>query len=143
MLPLTLLGFATMRRENGFVLFVGSQRHCITAVGLQPLVEFVLIEHPSLARLGGGERAVGKFHVQCTKWYARVRSRLINRHRLVAFLTVQMSLAFVLLSGQQGLHAHHLIPKLGNDLRKVVKSQFLIIHCNYGLWIEDRRKGTQ
>ena len=40
-------------------------------------------------------------------------------------------------------HAHHLIPKLGDDLRKVVECQFFIFHFIYGLWLETGCKGTQ
>ena len=37
-------------------------------------------------------------------------------------------------------HAHHLIPKLGDDLRKVVECQFCILHVFGGLCLETGAK---
>ena len=122
MLPITLIRLATMRCENGIVLFLGSQRNGISTVCFQPFVELILIEYPPLPRLGGRYRSVCQFHVQCSQRNTRVLYSFLHRHRLVVAIIYQKSLILILLSGQQGSHAHHLIPKLGDDLWKIVES---------------------
>ena len=42
MLPVTLVGFTTMGRKDGIILFLGGQGYGILALHLQPLVEFVI-----------------------------------------------------------------------------------------------------
>lgn len=63
-MPVGLVRFALVRRENGLVLFVCCQRYGILAVRLQPLVKFILIEDVTFAWFGGWYRSVTKFHVQ-------------------------------------------------------------------------------
>ena len=51
MLPVTLVGFTTMGRKDGIILFLGGQGYGILAFHLQPLVEFVIEQDPSIAGL--------------------------------------------------------------------------------------------
>ena len=122
MLPLTFVWFTPMGCKDGIVLFLGGQRNGISTVCFQPFVKLILIEYPPLPWLSGRYRSICQFHVQSSQRNTRVLYRFLHRHRLVVANIYQKSLILVLLSGQQGFHAHHLIPKLGDDLRKIVES---------------------
>ena len=83
------------------------------------------------------------------KWYSVPSVRLQPLVKLVliqepssAWLGGWNGAVFLLLD-QQGSHAHHLIPKLGDDLRKVVECKFIVLHKNRGLWLETGGKGTE
>ena len=122
MLPVTLIRLSTMGCEDGIVLFLGGQRDGISTVCFKPFVKLILIEYPPLPWLSGRYRSICQFHVQSSQRNTCVLYSFLHRHRLVVANIYQKSLILVLLSGQQGSHAHHLIPKLGDDLRKIVES---------------------
>ena len=63
MLPVTLVGFTTMGRKDGIILFLGGQGYSILAFHLQPLVEFVIEQDPTLAGLRSWHLALLQLHV--------------------------------------------------------------------------------
>ena len=98
MLPLTFVWFAMMGCKDGFVLFLGSHRHGILAVRLQPFVKLVLIENVAFAWLCGRYRPVTEFHVQRSQGDACVLSRLFHSHGFVEVLAYLMFPTLFLLS---------------------------------------------
>ena len=111
MLPVTLVGFTTMRRKDGIILFLGGQGYGILAFHLQPLVEFVIEQDPTLAGLRSRHLVRSLLHVHRTTHTFHLLLRL-------SFLKVK----------QYHLHADDFVPKLGNDLRKVVECQSFLYH---------------
>lgn len=101
----------------------------IPARGLQPLVKLILIQDPSSARLGGWDGAVLQFHVHRSPGDVRVLDGLFHSHWLMAVLLYGFTTLY-LLSGQHGSHAHHLIPKLGDDLWEVVERKWFITYIH-------------
>ena len=126
-MPIRFVRLALVRSENCRILLIRCQRDDISALRLQPFVKLILIQNPSSARLGGWDSAVLKFHVHRSSGDVRVLDGLIHSHWLVAVLLYWFTTLY-LLSGQHGSHAHHLIPKLGDDLREVVECQILVLH---------------
>ena len=84
------------------------------------LVRLVLIQDPSSARLGGRDGDILQFHVHRTLGDVRVLDGLVHSHWLVAVLLYWLT-THCLLSGQHGLHAHHLIPNLGGFYIRMVR----------------------
>ena len=142
-MPVRLVRLTFVGREDGLVLLVGSKRHCVLAVRFQPLVKLILIEDVAFPWFRCRYRPVTEFHVQRSYRDARVLSRFLHRHRLVAVLTYQMFFVLFLLLQQQGSQAHHLIPKLGDDLREVVECKFLFFHVFSRSLVRDRGKGQE
>lgn len=132
-----LAGYSTLKRMRETLILRSSSG--IPARGLQPLVKLILIQDPSSARLGGWDGAVLQFHVHRSPGDVRVLDGLFHSHWLMAVLLYGFTTLY-LLSGQHGSHAHHLIPKLGDDLRKVVECQFCILHIFGGLCLETGAK---
>ena len=121
-MPIRFVRLTFVRCQDGFVLFICRHRNGIPALRLQPFVKLILIQDPSSARLGGRDGAVLQLHVHGSPGDVRLLDGLIHSHWLVAVLLYGFT-TFCLLSGQHGSHAHHLIPKLGDDLREVVECQ--------------------
>ncbi len=141
-MPVRFVRLTFMRRENSLILLISSKWYSVPAVRLQPSVKLVLIQEPSSARLGGRYGTVLQFHVHRTLGYVRVLDGLIHSHGLVSVFLYGFT-TLCLLSGQQGSHAHHLIPKLGDDLREVVECYFFLFHKIDGLGLETGCKGTE
>ena len=120
MLPVTLVGFTTMGRKDGIILFLGGQGYSILAFHLQPLVEFVIEQDPTLARLRSWHFTFLQLHVEGVQGHTEIVSRLFNIHRATHALYLLLCLSFLKVR-QQYLHADDFIPKLGNDLWKVVE----------------------
>ena len=134
-MPIRFVRLALVRSENCRILLIRCQRDDISALRLQPFVKLILIQDPSSARLGGWDGAVFQFHVHRSPGDVRVLDGLIHSHWLVAVLFYWFT-TLCLLSGQHCSHAHHLIPKLGDDLREVVECQnffFPLIPQHYNL----------
>src|SRR5574344_1858995 len=121
LMPVRLVWLTLVCREDGRILFLCRKRNCILTVCFQPLVKLILIEDVAFAWLSGRNRPVTELHVQRSQWDACVLGRFLHRHRLMAVLAYLMFPVLFLLLCQQGFQAHHLIPKLGDDLRKVVE----------------------
>ena len=141
-MPVRFVRLTLMRREDNLILFLCCKWNSIPAVRLQPSVKLVLIQEPSSAWLGGGNGAVLQFHVHRTLGYVRVLDGLLHSHRLVAVLLCGF-VTLCLLPWQHRSHAHHLIPKLGDDLREVVECYFFLFHKINGLGLETGGKGTE
>ena len=122
MLPVTLVGFTTMGRKDGIILFLGGQGYGILALHLQPLVEFVIEQDPTLAGLRSWHLALLQLYVEGVQRHAEIVSRFLHIHRATHALYLLLCLSFLKVR-QQYLHADDFIPKLGNDLRKVVECQ--------------------
>ena len=127
MLPVTLVGFTTMRRKDGIILFLGGQGYGILAFHLQPLVEFVIEQDPTLAGLRSRHLALRQLHVEGVQGHTELVSRFLHVHRATHTFQLLLGLAFLKVK-QCHLHADDFIPKLGNDLRKVVECQFDVLH---------------
>ena len=141
-MPIRLVRLTFVRRKDGLVLLVSSKGHCVLAVRFQPLVKLILIEDVAFSWFRCRYRPITEFHVQRSYRDARVLSRFLHRHRLVAVLTYLMFPVLFLLLHQQGSQAHHLIPKLGDDLREVVECKFLFFHVFSRSLVRDRRQRT-
>ena len=127
MLPVTLVGFTTMGRKDGIILFLGGQGYGILALHLQPLVEFVIEQDPTLAGLRSWHLALLQLHVEGVERHTQVVRSLLHVHRATHTFQLLLGLAFLKVK-QYHLHADDFIPKLGNDLRKVVECQFDVLH---------------
>ena len=132
-MPIRYVRLALVRSENCRILLIRCQRDDISALRLQPLVKLILIQDPSSARLGGWDGAILQFHVHRSSGDVRLLDGLIHCHWLVAVLLYGFT-TLCLLSGQHGSHAHHLIPKLGDDLREVVECQNFFFHNLSQFW---------
>ena len=126
-MPIRFVWLTFVRCQDGIVLLFCGHRNGIPALRLQPLVKLILIQDPSSAWLGGRDSAILQFHVHRSSGDVHVLDGLIHSHWLVAVLLYGFT-TLCLLSGQHGSHAHHLIPKLGDDLREVVECQILVLH---------------
>ena len=74
---------ALVSSKNSCVLFLCRERYRILAVSLQPLVKFILIKAVTLARLGGRNAAVAKFHVESCHRHFQVCRCFLHTHRYV------------------------------------------------------------
>ena len=86
-MPIRLVRLTFVRREDGRVLLICCKRHCVLAVRFQPLVKLILIEDVAFPWFRCRYRPVTEFHVQRSYRDARVLSRFLHRHRLVAVFT--------------------------------------------------------
>lgn len=129
MLPVTLVGLTTMGRKDGIILFLGGQGYGILAFHLQPLVEFVIEQDPTLAGLRSWHLALLQLHVEGVQGHTEIVSRFLHVHRATHTFHLLLGLAFLKVK-QYHLHADNFIPKLDNDLRKVVECKFFINHYN-------------
>ena len=127
MLPVTLVGFTTMGRKDGIILFLGGQGYGILALHLQPLVEFVIEQDPTLAGLRSWHLALLQLHVEGVQGHTEIVSRFLHVHRATHTFQLLLGLAFLKVK-QYHLHADDFIPKLGNDPRKVVECQSFLYH---------------
>ena len=127
MLPLTFVWFTPMGCKDGIVLFLVGQRDGILAFHLQPLVEFVIEQDPTLAGFRSWHLALLQLHVEGVQGHAEIVCRFFHVHRATHALYLLLCLSFLKVR-QQYLHADDFIPKLGNDLRKVVECQFDVLH---------------
>lgn len=132
-MPIHFVRLALVRSENCRILLIRCQRDDISALRLQPFVKLILIQKPSSAGLGGRDGAVLQYHVHRSPGNVRVLDGLFHTHRLVAVFLCWFA-TLCLLSGQHGSHAHHLVPKLGDDLRRSlnVRISFSIFYHYFG-----------
>ena len=83
-----LVWLALVRCKDGSILFLICQRNGILAVRLQPLVNLVKVDDPSLARFGTWDFPVCEFLVDGRKGNVGVLGNLLWRDRTVSVLSL-------------------------------------------------------
>ena len=87
-MPAGFVRLALVRCKDGSVLFLIRQRNEILAVRLQPLINLVQVDNPSLAGFGAGDFPVREFLIDGRKGNVGVLGNLLWRDRTVSVLSL-------------------------------------------------------